>query len=147
MTTTIKIGTWHEASREITRCPSYYAADTETLVTEAGDYDANLTFEGGYTIPMPYWLLIGIDSVRKSGRLYNGFGGVNFSSTELPADEAVRYTIQTYKYMIPEMVASGRLTLDPAFEWLNCERPTDHPNAPKTWAEVAALKARETVEA
>lgn len=143
MTIAVIIGTWHErAPREFTRCPSYYAADTETLRVKPGEYLARITFEGGYTIPMPYWLLIGIDTERVEGRLYSGCGGLNFAVTELKAGEAVRYTIQQYRYQIREAVESGWLTLKPEFEWLNCgaERACwDHSDAPKTWDDVRRL--------
>lgn len=142
MARTVVIGTWHEPeAREFSRCPSYYAADTETLRVEPGDYQARVTFEGGYNVPMPYWLLVGIECTRVSGRLYSGFGGVNFGSTELKAGELVRYCSQMYSYQIPELVKSGKLTLDPKFEWLMTSPGAwQHPDAPKTWADVAALE-------
>lgn len=143
MATTIEIGTWNEpAAREFSHCPSYYAADTETLTVKPGHYPARLTFEGGYTIPMPYWLLIGIDCERVSGRLYSGFGGNNFAHTELPKGEAVRHTIQMYQYQIADCVANGRLTLHPGFEWLlgkAGDAVWNHPDAPKTWDAVRQL--------
>lgn len=145
MSITVKIGTWHETGeRQITRCPSYYAADTETLALKPGDYDARLSFEGGYTIPMPYWLLIGIDAERVEGRLYSGFGGCNFSSTDLPKGERVTYTVQKYSYQIADAVNAGRLTLAPGFEWLmgGASDPVwKHQDAPKTWDEVRRLAA------
>lgn len=114
------IGTWHEkAERTISRCPSYYAADTETLRTHVGDYPARISLQGGYAIPMPYWLLVSIEATRVEGRLYSGFGGVNFASTDLPAGEVVTYGVQAYRHSIPELVAAGTLTLAPAFEFLN----------------------------
>lgn len=134
---TIKVGTWHErAAREVTRCPSYYAADTETLRTVPGDYPVRIAFVGGYMVPMPYWLLVGIDAERVDGRLYSGFGGVNFASTELPKGEAVRYTIQGYDYELGKMVEDGHITLEPGFEWMlggAYERSWKHPDAPKDW--------------
>lgn len=140
MTSKVIIGTWHEVSREITRCPSYYAADTETLLTIPGDYPVVLTFEGGYTVPMPYWVLVGIPTTRISGRLYSGFGGVNFASTPLKEGEAVTYTIQTYAYLLGKLVEEGRVTLRPGFDWLLSEVPWRHDAAPHTWDAVRALR-------
>jgi hypothetical protein len=138
---TIEIGTWHETqTREFSHCPSYYAADTETLRVKVGAYSVRLSFEGGYTIPMPYWLLIGIDTDRIDGRLYSGFGGLNFASTELPK-APVRYTIQMYAYQLAELVKDGRITLKPGFEWMvEGECMWQHPSAPKTWDDVKALQ-------
>lgn len=139
--TSVIVGTWHEReARDITRCPSYYAADYETLRTMPGDYPVRVTFEGGYTIPMPYWVLVGINSTRVNGALFSGFGGNNFAKTDLPAGEAVTYSLQTYVHTIPDMVADGRLTLAPGFEWLNDK---DHGRViaagPRTWDAVRAL--------
>jgi len=139
---TVIVGTWHEReARDITHCPSYYAADSETLRTVPGEYPVRLTFEGGYLVPMPYWLLIGINTTRVDGRLYSGFGGLNVSSTELPKGEAVRHTIQTYAYNVANLVARGDLTLAPGFEWLLEERAQwEAAGAPKTWDDVGALE-------
>jgi len=140
MSVSIEIGVWHETeNREFTHCPSYYAADSETLRVKIGNYPLRVTFEGGYIIPMPYWLLCGIDTDRIDGRLYNGFGGVNYSSTELP-HEPVCYTIQMYRYQLPDLVKDGRVTLKSGFEWLLDKIPWENPNAPKTWEDVEKLK-------
>lgn len=137
----VRIGTWIEKeSREINRCPSYYAADHETLKTVAGEYPAELEFVGGYTVPMPYWLLVGIPADRIDGRLYSGFAGVNFASTELPK-KRVTYHLQSYHYQIPELVEQGWLKLDPAFEWLLVKHYAwQEPGAPKDWDAVIAIR-------
>jgi hypothetical protein len=143
VSTAIEIGTWHEReARELTRCPSYYAADHETVVTKPGDYPVRVTFEGGYLVPMPYWLVGAIPAVRKSGALYSGFGGNNFASTKLPAGEEVSWSIQSYVYEISKFVEDGRLTLKPGFEWLLEKVAFNHPNAPKSWDAVRALTVR-----
>jgi hypothetical protein len=143
MGTSVVVGKWIEkVSREETRCPSYYAADWETLVTIPGEYPLTLTFEGGYTIPMPYWLLCGIAATRKAGALYSGFGGNNFASTKLEAGESVALTLQMSAYKIRELVESGRVELLPGFEWLLDEKYSwQSARAPKTWADVAKLAA------
>lgn len=134
---TVEIGTYHqEDGQEITRCPSGYAADWEKLSLVGGDYPVRLTFEGGFTFPMPYWLLIGIDSVRIGGETFTGFAGNPHGSHSLPRGEEVRYTIQTYTYTAEGMVKEGRLTLKPEFEWLLTGRTTD---GPRTWDEVRTL--------
>lgn len=133
------IGTWVEAEpRTITSCPSYYAADSETIRTKPGRYELRLVFVGGYTVPMPYWLVAGIAADRIDGRLYSGFGGVNYASTELPK-EPTTYHLQTYSFHLDELVSGGRVELLPGFEWLLTERPWSHANAPKTWKQVEAL--------
>jgi hypothetical protein len=152
MSQSVVIGTWVEPeARVFTHCPSYYAADHETLRVKPGEYPVRVTFEGGYLIPMPYWLLIGLDTERVSGALYNGCGGVNYGSTELPAGEAVRHTLQLYAYNLrdpkpefatlgPGLVSSGKVKLDPRFAWLLEEKPWENPDAPKTWEDVRNLQ-------
>lgn len=140
--TKVKIGTWHEReSRDITYCPSYYAADTETLRTIPGDVEAFVLFSGGYTMPMPYWLVVTVPATRVCGRLYNGFGGVNYSHTELPAGEDCPYHTQMYVYGIPELVEQGKLTLDPEFAFLALKDQRAMFNAcPQTWEALAELR-------
>jgi hypothetical protein len=143
----LKVGTYHEREhREITRCPSYYAADWEKLETIPGEYWVTLSVEGGFTIPMPKWVLIRIDTTRLAGRLYSGFCGNNFAHTDLEPGQNVGYCIQTYPYMLPKMIADGLVTLDPEFAWLNLKSPrtrfTDIPEFPSTWDEWRALLAR-----
>ena len=142
MSVCVRIGTWHEKSREITRCPSYYAADHETLQTTAGDYPLELMFQNGYNIPMPYWLLVNIPSIRIDGALYSGFGGVNYARNELPKGESVLYHVQTYDYLLKDLVAKGTVTLNPGFEWLLLKRSEQFkdPRSPKTWEEVIAMR-------
>ena len=138
MQETILIGTWREREpREFEHCPSYYAADHERLRIQPGEYPLRLQFHGGYTVPMPYWLLTTIDTVRVSGALYSGFGGVNYGKTELPAGEAVRYTIQLYVSALRELVATGIVELLPGREWLLEELPWQSERAPKTWEDIA----------
>lgn len=117
----IHIGTWHEtAPRELSRSPSYYAADHEELITKAGDYRVGITFEGGYNIPMPYWMLIGIDCRVTGGGLYSGFAGVNFACTPIePRDDV--YTIQGYSYQLLDLIKNGAVTIEPQWAWLNQE--------------------------
>lgn len=142
---TVTIGTWLEPeARTIDRCPSYYAADTETLRIVPGKYPLRVTFETGYTVPMPYWLLATVDTVRESGRLYSGFGGVNFASTELAPGEPVRHTFQCYAYQLEELVAKGHVVVDPRFGWLvggPGAAVWKREGAPKSWADVDALAA------
>lgn len=138
---TIEVGVWHErAARKIDRCPSYYAADHETLETKPGDYPVRIVFVGGYTVPMPQWMLIGIPSTRLDGRLYSGCGGVNYSSTELPKGEAVDYVSQWYAYSLKDCVARGDITLKPGFECLLAQKPWEAGNL-RCWGDVRALGA------
>lgn len=140
---TVTVGTYHEKGRRIQRCPSYYAADYEVLDLVPGDYPLRLTFEGGYMVPMPYWILARIDALRVEGALFSGYGGVNFGRTDLPAGEAVTYGLQTYRYLVPQMVADGDVTLAPGFEWLLADMPWTHADAPKTWEAVSDLREAE----
>ena len=124
MSASILIGYWVEkTARKITHCPSYYAADSETLETIPGRYPIRLTFEGGYDCPMPYWLVGSIDTTRIEGALYSGFGGVNFASTPLPVGVKVQYHIQAYDYQLGKMVESGNVELLPGME---CWAEGDH---------------------
>lgn len=110
--TTIRIGDWIEPTeREITRCPSYYAADYETLRVRPQRVPLLLQFGCGYTVPMPKWLLASVKSERLSGKLYSGCGGVNYSSRDLPAGEAVDYVHQLYSYELPRLIETGRVEL------------------------------------
>lgn len=144
MSTSVLIGKWVEKeSRDITQCPSYYAADYEVLRTRVGEYPVRLTFQGGYIIPMPYWVLVGIDADRIEGKIYSGFGGVNYSSRDLPVGPK-QYHIQAYQYHLTDMVKQGLIQLDSGFEWLITEGDTPcwkNPKSPKTWEEVRALVA------
>ena len=142
MSMTVTIGLWVEKeARTIGRCPSYYAADWERLETEAGEYPIQLVFENGYTAPMPYWTLVGIPARRLAGATYNGFGGANFSSNDLP-QEPVKYVAQMYAYHLPEQVRQGLVKLLPEFAYLgDSDASWKHPDAPRTWEQVAELKA------
>lgn len=114
----IKIGVWHENKpQEITQHTSY-AADYINHQTRIGDYDVMLDFIGGYLIPMPYWLLVTLDTDIIGGELFSGFGGVNFASTKVKLEKS-KYTLQMYDYYIPELVKEGKLTLSTKWEWLN----------------------------
>jgi hypothetical protein len=133
---TIQIGVIIEKeSRELQNCPSYYAADYEIIKTKVGEYPLYLTFEGGYTVPMPYWLTAGIDGDRIDGALFSGCGGVNYHKTEL-AKEPVKYTIQQHFYQLREMVKSGRVRLNPKYNYLLEDIPWRHKDAPKTWEDI-----------
>jgi hypothetical protein len=134
----VQIGWWIEAqSRDETHCPSYYAADTETLRTTPGRYPLYMTYMGGYMIPMPQWLLANVPSVRLEGRLYSGFGGNNFASTELKAGEAIDCREMYAVYSVGELADKGQIELLPNWEWLIESRQSgatfNHPNAPRTW--------------
>jgi hypothetical protein len=117
--TRICIGTWIEKeSRTDTRCPGYYAADYEKYTTEPGEYPAYLDFSAGYTIPMPQWLIVGVPCRVTEGRTYNGFGGLNFSSQAIEPYDS-KYIVQAYAYQIGHLVSTGKIRLDPCWEWLN----------------------------
>jgi hypothetical protein len=94
--------------KEFQHCPSYYAADYEILRLVPGKYEMTVMFVGGYTCPMPYWLLASVDATRVEGALYSGFGGVNFSKTVLPAGESVQYGIQMNSHSLKNLIAEGR---------------------------------------
>lgn len=133
---TIQIGVFIEnESRELQTCPSYYAADYEVIKTKAGEYPLYLTFECGYTVPMPYWLTVGIDGDRIDGALFSGFCGVNYHKTALE-NEPTKYRMQTYAYNLPEMVKSGRVRINPKYNYLLEDVPWRHKDAPKTWEDV-----------
>jgi hypothetical protein len=113
----VVIGHWVEKEpRKLSRCPGYYAADWEEHVTKPGRYPLVLVFVAGYTCPMPYWLLTGIDSEIVDGQTYSGFGGVNHAS-QAAAKGPSQYAVQTYDYLLPDMVKAGHVELLPGMEW------------------------------
>lgn len=137
----IAIGFWHEREpRERTECPSYYAADYETLRTFPGDFEVHLTFAHGYTVPMPRLQPIRIDAERIAGRVYSGFCGVNFASEPLPLGERVVYLQGIDTVDLPVLITRGIVTLQPQFEWLVASpTPWNQPSAPQTWEAVHDL--------
>ncbi len=138
----IEITIGHYVVREpktVSRCPSYYAADWEKLELKPGRYPLRLTFEGGYLIPMPYWLLARIDAVRLDGATYSGFGGVNFAENELPKGEKVQYGVQRQRYELRDLVEAGLVELLPGFEW--AFDSLDHVQKTNvTWDDLRAMK-------
>ena len=113
----VVIGHWVEkAPRKLSRCPGYYAADWEEHVTKPGRYPLVMVFVGGYTCPMPYWIVTGIDSEIVDGQTYSGFGGLNFASKEARKGPS-RYPVQTYGYLLPDMIKEGCVELLPGMEW------------------------------
>ncbi len=138
MDVSIVIGHWVEkASREETRCPGYYAADWEKHVIKPGRYPLALIFVSGYMCPMPYWLVTSIDSEVADGQTYSGYGGLNTSSKNARKGPST-IPIQTYDYLLPEMVERGQVELLPGMEWaLDKEKGKAF-----TWDQVREMAAR-----
>lgn len=112
----IIIGYWIVSEpEERSFCPSYYAADWEQVELKPGKYPLVLTFVGGYTIPMPKTLRAKIDAKTVAGKLYSGFGGVNFASRDI-AKGPTTYHFSAYGYQIHDLVKNGRAELLPEFE-------------------------------
>lgn len=113
------IGTWHEReARKITFCPSYYAADWQTILTTPGDYPAHLSWNlMGFTCPMPEDMHVLLPAQTIAGELNSGFGGVNFASTDIEPGPTW-YGWTAYTYQIAKLVADGLVTLDPEWSWL-----------------------------
>lgn len=135
---TIKIGTWHEKeSRDVVQHTSY-AADAIDIRTRPGDYDLNITFVAGYTIPMPMYLLAGIEAEVTGGGYYSGFGGVNhhFSPAKLGS---TKENVQMYMYQLADLIDSGKASVDPEWEWLIYDTPWQRDEAPKTWDELKEM--------
>jgi hypothetical protein len=84
---------------------------------------------------MPYRLTTGIDANRIDGRLYSGYAGYNFASTEL-AKASTKLRLQLYSYHLGHLVETGQVTLDARREWLLTDKPWTHDDAPRTWDEV-----------
>ena len=134
---TLVIGSFTEkVERVLTRCPGYYAADHETHRTTPGSYPLRLVFVGGYIHPMPYWLLISIDSNIIDGKTYSGFGGVNYSSRDIPSGPS-RWPVQTYFFGLQDLIREGTVKLLPEFEWVL----DDAAVRAMTWDGLRALKA------
>jgi hypothetical protein len=114
----VLIGMWHEPeAREFTdHSPTYYAADWDQHRVVPGNYPVYLKFEGGYTIPMPYWTLVTIDTIRIDGARYSGFGGVNFACST-PELGPSQYHIQGYRDMAKGCMEAGKMTLFPNRLW------------------------------
>jgi hypothetical protein len=141
MSTWVKIGKWHEAkSRDVTVHTSY-AADHIEHETVPGDYDLYCLFEGGYLIPMPYWLIARVDSKVVSGGMYSGFGGVNFAFT--PADKGKSYySTQLYAYMLPELVKNGIAIVDEEWQFLVQDSKEVHKHIRENWIDWNYLSER-----
>lgn len=104
---------WVEAeARDVTRCPSYYAADWETLRTRPGTYPMRLTTIDGRDCPAgdqwPYYLTTEIPADRIAGKLYSGFAGNNFASTDLPL-EPTTLRPRIYAYHLGELLERGQV--------------------------------------
>lgn len=117
-----------EQPYELQRCPSYYAADWERLEVQPGQYVVSIIFETGYITPCPHYLHAQFKTIRQAGRLYSGFGGVNYSYNELTKGEEVPYSWHPYEYSLKSCVESGRTWLMP--EWADwavtlCAHPYD----------------------
>lgn len=100
-------------SRDVRRCPSYYAADWEVLRTKPGRYPLIATFDN--LCADPYYVGAKVDADRIEGKLYSGFGGLNFASTDLPPREQPLH-VQVYGYELSRMVESGRAVVSPEFQ-------------------------------
>ena len=108
------IGEWLEAeSRDVNHSPSYYAADYEILRTKPGRYPVKLESIDAKPWGRPYYVAIRIDADRIDGRLYSGFGGLNFASRELP-QEPKPLSFRRYAYELQELVAQGVVVLNAA---------------------------------
>ena len=133
----VKIGTWIE--REPRKDAEYtsYAADRIDVMIRPGRYDLFLTFETGYSIPMPYWLLAKLDADVVGGGYYSGFCGNNFAFT--PAKlEPTKHHVQMYDYQLKELVAAGRVEVLPGFEWALKDKRA-YIAEPFTWDQVKAM--------
>jgi hypothetical protein len=98
---------------QVTRCPSYYAADSETLALEPGEYPLSPSTVDGRAADWsdPYYLNAAVPARRIDGRLYSGFGGCNFASRELPC-EPVTYYWSVYAYHLGGLLESGKVRLE-----------------------------------
>ena len=123
-------------TRDERRCPGYYAADYEVHRTKPGKYPLRLLFSSGYTVPMPYWLLGAIDSEVVEGKTYSGFGGVNFSSRDLPSGPS-KLHVQTSFNVLKDMIRDGSVELLPGMEWLL----NDEAARARTWDEIRTMAA------
>ena len=111
----VQVGWWIEESQQRT-AHTGYAADHIEHRTVSGRYPLMLEFVTGYSVPMPYWLIVKIDTNVVDGGYYSGFAGNNFAFT--PAErKASTYHIQAYWYQLPELVACGQVEMIPGREW------------------------------
>lgn len=141
---TIQIGWWVEREPRKVTDRTGYAADHIEKLTKPGSYPLKLSFEGGYTIPMPYWLLASIDAETVGGGYYSGCGGVNYGFT--PAEKGPSQThIQAYTFQLLEMVENGTVELFPEFADAAVELKKNHVKWAEqrgfTWESLAAMAA------
>jgi hypothetical protein len=114
----VKIGTWHEKeSREVTEHTTY-AADHIEHMTIVGDYPLYLFFRGGDNHPRIESAKVNLSTNVIGGGYYSGFCGNNFAFTPEKLGASNYYDGYAYND-ICELVADGRATLDPEWEFLN----------------------------
>jgi hypothetical protein len=132
----IKVGTFTvTAPFNRQRCPTYYAADWEELEVKPGVYPVYLQFKPGYNFPMPDALRIEFEATRVAGEIFSGFGGVNFSRSDLPRGESVRFS--EYR----NAGAADGIDIEEGFECFFPD-PIDHMrNSGLTWDELATMAA------
>lgn len=120
MSMSFLVGTFHElVSRKLTAHTSY-AADWILHETIPGDYPVYLTFEGGFTIPMPKGLGYTLKTRITDGAYYSGFGGVNYHETKVEPQDSV-YPVYGCSSSARILIEDGRLELLPEWSWLNQE--------------------------
>lgn len=135
------IGEWIEAARDVRQCPSYYAADWETLRTKAGRYPVSVRGYGSGEWNGRDWpqsLSVKIDADRIAGTLYSGFAGLNFASSDLPLEPKPLF-VSPYAYALPELIDQGSIELSAEGAELMCGWIT-------RWRESSAKLAREREE-
>lgn len=137
--------------QEITHNHTYYAADHRTIRLTPGRYVVSMICEGGYTIPMPYWLVYGIDCEELENCCYSSFAGNNFAVDRRVNTGPSVYTVQQYAYQIATVGAAfGKFEPlsnmpDPMglsvqhVEWARAHTPT--------WEALATLRAALIAEA
>lgn len=102
-------------SRLMHRCPSYYAADSETYFRVPGTYPIYLSFKFvGWEIPMPK-IVVHCDCYSVEKKYYSGFCGVNFGCTT-DGPGPTRQEVWS-PYSLDTMVEQGTVTLLPDFEF------------------------------
>lgn len=133
------IGYWIEKAPRELEAHTSFAADWITHRTRPGRYPVYMTFEGGYTVPMPYWVLCGIDSDVTAGKTYSALGGNIFASRDVKREPS-KYHVQTYTGALAEMIDNGTLEVLPGLEWVRtCHEDICNGTRKVTWDNVREM--------
>lgn len=135
----IKIGTLHVEEKSSWENHTSYAADWRAYTQAVQDVPLYVSVEGGYTIPMPTWILAGWEITVTEEHLFSGYTGVISGERVVSEPYTAQKGLQTWPFCLSDM----NFTPDPSFpdsellakqhvEWARKHAPT--------WAAAQELK-------